>query len=402
MTTIRLVLTLRDGLFLQDGHSWGSSTAGQGRSLDWPFPPTLLGALCSAGGRLLEQGGILLNSADDWKRETESISLNTMLPLRRSNGEEWSQDHRMWPMPADASYLEGSHTIHWLQPEPPKLSTLGWVGDANSVREKLWRPPSSGESAKPESSPPWWTEKDWVDWLLERPVSKQSESDKIGLKLPRRSQVHVGIDRDTFSAREGYLFSTEIVETLGENGLEWAISLQAEMPASMANIHESPFLIGGNGKIARADTFDNSLFAMPKELTKPSGFKESEGLRLIAVTPALFEQGWIPDGFYAYDNEHYRGLLNGITEELFLKAAYVSKPSHLSGWDMAKDSPKPTLRLVPPGSVYFFCKVSGNTFTSDELHQLWLTTLGTKTEEGLGRFVPGLWTNVFHPQGETP
>jgi CRISPR-associated protein Cmr3 len=58
---------------------------------------------------------------------------------------------------------------------------------------------------------------------------------------------------------------------------------------------------------------------------------------------------------------------------------------------MAKGEPKPTLRMVPPGAVYFFERSDGRPFGEAEARSLWLAALGTRTDEGFGRVVPGVW-----------
>ncbi len=74
-----------------------------------------------------------------------------------------------------------------------------------------------------------------------------------------------------------------------------------------------------------------------------------------------------------------------------MRAAYVSRPAYLSGWNRAKHEPRPVRRLVPPGSVYFFHKADGARFSAKEMRDLWLCLLQAHGDDGLGRFVPGLW-----------
>jgi len=57
-------------------------------------------------------------------------------------------------------------------------------------------------------------------------------------------------------------------------------------------------------------------------------------------------------------------------------------------------APRKTLRLVVPGSVYYFQKTSGAPFHPDELSTLWLAAVGQRRNEGLGRIVPGRWDTV--------
>jgi CRISPR-associated protein Cmr3 len=116
----------------------------------------------------------------------------------------------------------------------------------------------------------------------------------------------------------------------------------------------------------------------------------SSGLRLVAVTPLCFGKGWLPDAL-SESGGVYRGRLAALDHEVILRAAFVPRPIHVSGWDMVKGEPKPTSRMVPPGAVYFFERADGEPFGETDAKTLWLAALGTRTDEGFGRVVPGTW-----------
>jgi CRISPR-associated protein Cmr3 len=46
---------------------------------------------------------------------------------------------------------------------------------------------------------------------------------------------------------------------------------------------------------------------------------------------------------------------------------------------------------VPPGAVYFFERTDGKPFGEAEARALWLASLGSRSSEGYGRVVPGVW-----------
>ena len=119
--------------------------------------------------------------------------------------------------------------------------------------------------------------------------------------------------------------------------------------------------------------------------------------------------GWVPSGFKPKQidgNWQFRGRLSTadadsnivreISPELILRAAFVPRPMHISGWDMTSENdkgrmgaPKPTARLVAPGAVYFFELVDPAAIFSSA--ELWLAAIGARTAEGFGRVVPGIW-----------
>ncbi len=84
-------------------------------------------------------------------------------------------------------------------------------------------------------------------------------------------------------------------------------------------------------------------------------------------------------------------VLPGVGVVIELRAAFVGRPVHISGWDMATGKPKSTSRLVPAGSVYFCERTDGGTFGVDEARALWFAAIGKRTCEGFGRIVPGIW-----------
>ena len=55
-------------------------------------------------------------------------------------------------------------------------------------------------------------------------------------------------------------------------------------------------------------------------------------------------------------------------------------------------TPKPTSRMVAPGTVYFFERADGRPFDETDARTLWLAAFGDRTNEGFGRVIPGVWS----------
>jgi CRISPR-associated protein Cmr3 len=147
--------------------------------------------------------------------------------------------------------------------------------------------------------------------------------------------------------------------------------------------------LGADKRLAAIEPLGEQLFAPPADLL--AAFRRgSEGLRLVAVTPACFAAGWLPDGFRAEGGD-YRGKLPGLEGEVVLRAAFVGRPLAVSGWDLVRGGPKRTDRMVPPGSVFFVERADGRPFAAEDARALWLTAIGDRTHEGFGRIVPGIW-----------
>jgi CRISPR-associated protein Cmr3 len=390
MTTYTyLALLPRDGLFCKDGRGWYTSASGRGHGLDWPWPSTILGALRTAWGRTAEAASGKLFDHRTWLEETAAVQLGRMLTLRRPPDTDWNTTHLVWPVPLDALWLAGRPEVCRLQPLPSHVPTLG--RDEDAARETLWRP-ALEEAGKPLPSPRWWRQDDFVAWLTGQPVSAQ----KPFPATARRVQTRVGIRPETLTTDDGLLFSHDVLETL-ELHAEWAIGVEVTLPGGAV---DAVATLGSDSRLVRIETLPETLFAPPARLleTFQAG---SRGLRIIAVTPLAFARGWLPDSFEPRDGE-YIGRLPGIAHDLVLRAAFVPRPLHVSGWNRAahsgKGAPKPTARMVAPGAVYFFERVDEQPFDAAHARSLWLAALGARTEEGFGRVVPGIW----HPTPKTP
>ena len=240
-------------------------------------------------------------------------------------------------------------------------------------------PQNFRNAQKPLASPRWWSSEEFVSWLAGKPIGVRDEA----LGTTRRVQVHVGIRPEELTSDDGVLFSHDVVETLDPGG-EWALGVEVVLPAG-----ELPKVatLGSDSRLLRVESLPSTLFDPPAAVLE--AFRSSSpGLRIVAVSPLCFQKGWLPDGLVNRNGE-YRGRLAGL--DVILRAAFLPRPIHVSGWDMAKGEPKPTSRMVAPGAVYFFARPDGQHFSEPEAEALWLTALGTRTDEGFGRVVPGVW-----------
>lgn len=387
-TTANVALVPRDGFFVKDGRGWYTSASGRAHGLDWPWPSTVLGALRAAWGRGDEARNDTTFTPADWRAKTAPIRLGRTLVVRRRQGTDWRIDDTVWPAPMDALRFENSLELHRLEPVPHAVPTLG--RDDDEARENLWRP-TVDDARKPLTGPRWWRNDDFMSWLAGGAVTADSDAPAI----TRRVQAHVGIRPEELTADDGILFSHDVVETLDRCGTEsstitygeWAIGVEVMLPDS-----ELPELatLGADSRLARVESLPAALFE-PATRVLDAFRATSAGLRLVAVSPLCFARGWLPDGI-AESGGAFRGCLPGLDHEVILRAAFVPRPIHVSGWDMATGQPKPTSRMVSPGAVYFFERADGKPFGETDAWSLWLTALGARTDEGFGRVVPGVWS----------
>ncbi len=385
MTTHHLVLCPRDGLFCKDGRGWRSGENGRGQALRWPHPSTVLGALRAAYGRTQERAQGRTWPREAWKQGTKGVRIDAILTLARALHEPWGLAHRRWPTPHDAVYCQGegepTSSVRALVPERSTVATLGRDDDA--AREALWRPRAL-ERGKPPPRPRWWREEDFVRWLC----AEELGSAPVDHDPLLRVDAHLQIDPLTQAALESRLFSREIVETITmEHGtaVEWALAVGVELP--QASI-DSPVVLGGDRRLCSLEPASAALFQMPGVLREAFDRTRSTRLRLIAVTAAGFAQGWVPD-FLARHGDVWRGPLADV--ELELRAAAVPRPVDVAGWDMAEGCPKPLMRMVAPGSVYWLERTDGGLIDGALAEELWLCSMGRDQAEGFGLVVPGVW-----------
>lgn len=384
MTSARFALIPRDGFFFKDGRGWDASVSGRGHTLPWPFPSTLLGAVRTAWGRAEESRIGRPFTAEQW-RETTTIQMGPTLALRRRLGEDWTSAHRMWPVPADALYVDGERNVRRLEPKSREIRTLG--RDNSAAREALLRPDLP--TGKPSTAPAFWTDGEFSAWISGRPVLAVGGAEREERALPQRIDVRLQIDPVTGTSADGALFATETLETLQQtrhDGLfEWAIAVEVDFGGATTNL-ATRLTLGSDRRLATWERLSEKVYSPPA--AGPS--QGAPGLRLMIVTPASFESGWLPDGFEESGGE-YRGRLPDLDADLVLRAAFVPRATHVSGWDMVGGHAKATLRLVPAGAVYFLEKVDQAPFTGAQMSALWLKSLGQHQDEGFGRVVAAPW-----------
>ena len=378
--TVQLAVVPRDGLFCKDGRGWHTSASGRAHGLGWPWPSTIFGALRTTWGRGEEARRGTLFGPDDWRLSTSPIRLGRTLALRRVHERSWRFEDTVWPVPADALWLEGRGYVHRLNPELPDVPTAG--RDEDPAREALWRP-RLPEAGKPLVPPRWWSSEAFVAWLAGQPVPARDRDDAPA--MARRVQVHVDIRPEEVTADEGVLFSHGAIETLERNG-EWAVGAEVALPDGAL---PSLATLGSDARLARVEPLPAALFEPVAPLLE--AFQSpTKGLRVVAVTPLCFQRGWLPGGLEVKDGT-YRGRVPGLDHDVVVRAAFVPRPIHVSGWAMAARAPKPTSRMVAPGAVYFFERTDGQPFAEADARLLWLAALGGRTEEGFGRVVAGVW-----------
>jgi CRISPR-associated protein Cmr3 len=129
---------------------------------------------------------------------------------------------------------------------------------------------------------------------------------------------------------------------------------------------------------------------MPEAIRK--SIVDKRRARLILLTPAMFTNGALP----SWSGGPWP--LGGAIEAT-VRAACVSRPKVVSGWDLATGRAKRTRRLAAAGSVYFLELTGGN---EDDLRnwcsETWLACVSDDPKErrdGFGLAALGTWEDAL-------
>lgn len=375
-----------DTLFFRESRPMESIGGSQLGSVFPPPPRTLIGAIRTAIGEHRN------TDWDDYTHNPENPTRKIMgapddfAPLSFRGPFVFSQQERLFPVPLaclQASSVEGK------DPEQTRLipSENPVECDLGKVRLPVKKDDLAG--AKPLEGA-FVTQKGLMAFLEKKPIHAD-QIRKLDELIVREPRLGIGRDNETNVVKTGLLYQTCHLRPLAAAELEIAVGvtgLDVELPTRGA------VRLGAEGRIATWDLSPSEL-KLP-DLPKASGAK---GLLLVLLTPALFENGWLPDGFEAQTDEHgaltWLGTINGVA--LRLISAVVGKPTREGGWDMAKHRPREVISCAPAGSCYFCEVVQGsevvqNSFDLDvALKKLQGQQIGQEQALGRGELAVGYW-----------
>jgi CRISPR-associated protein Cmr3 len=195
------------------------------------------------------------------------------------------------------------------------------------------------------------------------------------------------------------LFGTYGLEFIhnADDQLSSATNLGIALQTTAENLNEGAGYLGGEGRMVH---WEKTSLNFPE---CPEAVKESvkKGFcRLILLTPAFFEKGYLPT---------WLCNLQGVTARV--RAVACDRPVTLSGWDYryvsddrkTKGRPKATKRYVPAGAVYFL-ELSGTEAERLKwLEAIWMHNVSDDTKEGdpnqkrldgFGLAALGVWDGV--------
>ncbi|MGH3145090.1 MAG: type III-B CRISPR module-associated protein Cmr3 [Rubrobacter sp.] len=336
--TVWLELEPNDILFFRGPEPFNAGETGYVKSEFAPTPRTLQGALraafLKANGVDMEgyvRGDATSPMVEALGRADEEIKLDLRGPYLTTDG-------RLC-VPAPLDLVERDGVLLLRAPGEDAVTT-----DIGKVR--LFAPSHGATDVEGK----WLPLEDLERLLAGSEVSADDLFSPLGTSLHQEPKVGLARDVGSRVAAEGMLYTILTLRAVENAG--FAVSIEGLPPEA-----QRPELLkwGGEGRFVWSRKMEAPTTGTHREEVA-SQIDQTGRFRLVFLQPALFDGGWLPDGFEREETEsgvvRWRGDLAGIRCELV--SAALGKPRRIGGWDMKNRRPHPLKPHVPAGSVYFF------------------------------------------------
>lgn len=211
---------------------------------------------------------------------------------------------------------------------------------------------------------------------FEKYLSGDVPSEIINNKAIYEKEERTGIGKDRIrrATKIGALYNVEYFR-LNEN-----TGFIIEMAGVEGFPKEGLLRLGGDHRSA---FYHEAEFSMPdkEEIKKRVGDRKQ--FKIVLLTPAIFNNGWMPEWINA---DSYEGYINTLRVRLI--SAAIGRSISIGGFDIVKKKPKEMKKAVPAGSVYYFELKGGN--IENVFRTLWLKSISDeKKQEGFGTTIIG-------------
>lgn len=163
------------------------------------------------------------------------------------------------------------------------------------------------------------------------------------------SEAKIGIRRSniTHATDEGMLYRVDM-KRFGTTNFKKGIDVKIVVEYEGIDLPESFIKLGGEGKGAKVEIVQDEAIEI--------GAPEISGyFKLYLATPAIFNTGWIPEWI---NPNTLTGAYQGVEVELITVS--IGKAVSIGGFDVKNKRPKPMLKAVPSGSIYYFKLLKGS------------------------------------------
>lgn len=387
---ITWIIEPHDPLIVRDGRPFGPDPSARAVSLSFPFPSTTTGGVRTRAG-LKADGTFDVSQIARVKLIKVRGPLLVQLAQSEDKIERW-----LVPAPADALLLELEKKDHALCKRlvPLKLYEGAETVSTNDGTSLMLVGPVQSDLRKPsKEAPPYWYWDTFQRWLIDPSDYEQSLATLGHSGPPREHRLHVSINPDTLTAKEGALFETSGLEfTSTSPGRDYETRLSGARRLALAvavdkketsSIRTGLAFLGGERRMVSWRRSSSDLPECPPKLL--TAIIKQKACRVLLLTPACFEQGYRP-----------RWLVeprDGVQPSL--QAIAIQRPQVVSGWDLEHGGPKPTRRLAPAGTVLFLSLVGDDKAIESWVEGIWMQCVSDDEQDqkdGFGLAVLGSWT----------
>ncbi|MGL4595467.1 MAG: type III-B CRISPR module-associated Cmr3 family protein [Thermoguttaceae bacterium] len=397
-----ITVTPRDPIITRDGRPFGNGD--RVRSLDWIYPSVFAGSLRTLLGKQLE-----LKFGQNDIDALKALQIRGPLPCVYGK--------LFVPKPLDCVVKDNKEKTYTAFAARPAELKNGEGTDLPDGLLPVLLPENVGDDFKPAKTNAFWSMAKMIDWLA-KPVVSEEEYDETDdktdkdelrtLAAPQQDvRTHIAMNADMGTAKDTMLFSSTGLDMMADKKGN-VISLAAEITSSSKDFTDALAKLnvlhplGGDKRLAhwkKADSVADSVIdtKIPEPLKQ---HKSATKIRMVLVTHALFSGGWRPGWI---DKDTLEGTIpncNGKDAvKVKLVGAVVDRWKPISGWsyEKGKHGPKPSRRLVPAGSVYFFEILDGKTF-GDVPDSCWMQSVCDDEQDrndGFGLAICGIWDRLI-------
>lgn len=209
--------------------------------------------------------------------------------------------------------------------------------------------PTLQDVSKPSTN--YWISLNGLTCYLNGGTPQIGELIDISLLWTYQPKLGIALDSSKRSAKEQMIYtSTQICL---RDGVSFLIGVYVPED-SPYQVHDNSIIkLGGDGRPAVVRNYDGNspVNAISNKIAE--AIEKNKCIKLIFSTPGLSDRGWLPPSINR-DGDKYIANLCGV--EMRLVSACVGRPKVVSGFDLAKTPPipKPAMRAIPTGSVYWF------------------------------------------------
>lgn len=419
---ITWIIEPHDPLIVRDGRPFGPDPSARAESLSFPFPSTTTGGARTRAG-LKADGMFDMSQIERVKQIEVRGPLLVQLTQIGDAIEKW-----LVPAPADALLLESKKKGYVLCKQLVPLKVYGGTETVSTKDDKPFAPPKPDEGAdtistkdstslmlvgqvQPDASKPskdarsywyWDVFKNWLvnpsdqEWLIDYSDDEPSLANLGDVGPSREYRLHVSMNPETLTAKDGALFETsglEFTSIAAGKDKETRMSRARRLALAVivdrrkaSSIRGGFASLGGERRMVswRRSGGDSDLLECPSELQ--TAIIKNKACRVLLLTPACFEQGYRP-GWLVRPRDGVQPNLEAIA---------IQRPKIVSGWKLEPPvGPKPTRRLAPAGTVFFLSLEGDDKAIKSWVDGIWMQCISDKVEDrndGFGLTVLGSWS----------